>query len=108
MTEIVRGWEQRAQLEMVEDLAVERQQPAPGRVRHRLMPGGTGIDYRQPRMAEADCAVDLDAGFVRTTVGQSLGHLAHRGLRRTLAGRNHTARDSAHRGPLYALDAPAR
>jgi hypothetical protein len=54
-------------------------------------------------VSESYRVADLDASFVGTTVAQSLEHPAQGGLRRTLAGRNDTASDPAHRASLYVL-----
>jgi hypothetical protein len=56
------------QLSMVEDLSVVSERPSTGRIRHRLMPGGARIDDCETRVDEADVALHLDAGVIRSPV----------------------------------------
>jgi hypothetical protein len=68
--------EGRTQRRVVVDLAVERNPHAAVLVRHRLLARRADVDDCQAPMREADRAVDVQAGAVRTAMTQDIAHPA--------------------------------
>ncbi len=84
------------QFAVVVDLAVERQEQTPARVRHRLMPGRTAVDDRQPAMSERRSTRSGEARIVRPATRQASEHpLDRTGVVRG-AGESQNPRDAAH------------
>ena len=86
-----------AQLEVVEDLAVVGQPPAAGRMSHRLVAGGGGIDDREPAVHQPDVALDRDSLVVRAAVRERRAHPLESLAVGRLARRRHATSDAAHR-----------
>ncbi len=86
-----------AQLDVVEDLAVEGDPQGAPLVGERLLPGGE-VDDREPGVRQAGLAVAVEAELVGTAVTERAGH--HRQLielgRRRVGSSPHHAGDAAH------------
>ena len=103
------GFELRADVGVVVDLAVEDDPDRPVFVRQRLM-AGCHIDDAQPAMGQTGEVVDVDAGFVRATMPDDVPHRTQpRPLLWLQPVRSDDSGNSAHtiRDPGPAL-APAR
>jgi hypothetical protein len=87
-----------AQLEVVEDLAVVGQPPAPAAQLHRLVAGGRRVDDGQARVYEPDLARQFDAVVVGASVRQRARHPLQCPEIGRGAGWGDTSCDAAHGG----------
>src|SRR5258708_7934756 len=87
------------QLDVVEDLAVERDPDVAVGRRQRLL-AAREIDDRQSTMPEGGSLVEVDAGSVGPAMAHRLDHALEHGARRERAGREREeAGDAAHGKP---------
>src|SRR5262249_27854420 len=96
------GLEYPAQLDVVEDFAVEHNPQRAVLVRDWLL-SRCDVDNREPGAAESNALVEIDAELIRTAVADGAEHRAKNLFARRTAGRQvDNAGDATHGGQLRA------